>query len=137
MLKPKQTKFRAFRKGRIKGFVNPNLSFGEFGLKATSKGRLSSRQIEAGRRVLRRAPKRTGFVWVRAFPSIPVTSKPSEVRIGKGKGTVSFWAARVKEGQILYEVSGVSENLAKTALKKVSYKLPVSSVFISRAKPLY
>ena len=134
MLQPKRTKFRKMHKGRIKGLAKggSDLNFGSYGLKATQPERVTARQIEAARRAMTRHMKRQGRVWIRIFPDTPVTSKPTEVRMGKGKGSPEFWACRVKPGRILFEVDGVSEEIAKIALYKASTKLPIKTKFIKR-----
>lgn len=113
--------------------ISNKVSFGEFGLKATTRGRLTARQIEAARRTITRAMKRGGKLWIRVFPDKPITSKPLEVRQGKGKGNVEYWVAQIQPGRMLYEVEGVSEDLARQAFKLASAKLPVKTTFISRA----
>ena len=134
MLSPKRTKFRKAHKGRIKGVAQAGtqLNFGSFGLKALQPERITSRQIEAARRAMTRHMKRQGRVWTRMFPNIPVSKKPTEVRMGKGKGSPEFWACRVKPGRILFEVDGVSEQIAKEALYKASAKLPIKTKIIKR-----
>ena len=134
MLQPKRSKFRKQHKGRIHGLAKggSSINFGSFGLKATQPERITSRQIEAARRALTRHMKRQGRVWTRMFPNIPVSKKPTEVRMGKGKGSPEFWACRVKPGRILFEVDGVSEQIAKEALYKASAKLPIKCKFIKR-----
>lgn len=134
MLQPKKTKFRKQHKGRNRGLaVNGNkVSFGEYGLKCTTRGRVTARQIEAARRAINRHIKRGGKVWIRIFPDVPVTSKPLEVRQGKGKGNVEYWAAKVQPGTVLYEMEGVSEQLAREAFTLAAAKLPVKTVFVSR-----
>lgn len=134
MLQPKKTKFRKQHKGRNRGLaVNGNkVSFGEFGLKCTTRGRVTARQIEAARRAINRHIKRGGKVWIRIFPDVPVTSKPLEVRQGKGKGNVEYWAAKVQPGTVLYEMEGVSEKIAREAFTLAAAKLPVKTVFVSR-----
>ena len=134
MLQPKRTKFRKAHKGRIHGLAKggTKLNFGSFGLKAIQPERVISRQIEAARVALTRHMKRQGRVWTRMFPNIPVSKKPTEVRMGKGKGSPEFWACRVKPGRILFEVDGVSEQIAKEALYKASAKLPIKCKFIKR-----
>ena len=134
MLQPKKTKFRKQQKGRLRGFATSGakVSFGEFGLKATSRGRVTARQIEAARRAMTRYIKRGGKVWIRIFPDVPITKKPIEVRMGKGKGSPEFYACRVKPGRILFEVDGVSEQIAKEALYKASAKLPIKTKTIKR-----
>jgi large subunit ribosomal protein L16 len=128
MLRPKQTKYRKTQKGRISPFYDyksNEIKFGTYGLKALTMGRLTAAQIEAGRRALTSAMQRKGKVWIRAFPDYPVTSKPTEVRMGKGKGNVDYWACRVKPGKILYEISGNSDKVMIQALKKAAIKLPI------------
>ena len=135
MLQPTRTKFRKAHKGRIHGNAHrcDKLNFGEFGLKALQADRVIGKQIEAARVALTRHMKRQGRVWTRMFPNIPVSKKPTEVRMGKGKGSPEFWACRVKPGRILFEVDGVSEEIAKEALYKASAKLPIKCKFIKRA----
>lgn len=132
MLVPKRTKFRKYQKGRIKGIKpnTPHLRFGRYGLKAVNSGRIPARTIEAVRRVISRKFRRTGQIWIRIFPDIPISAKPAEVRMGKGKGSVSFWVARVQRGQILFEMDGISPLLAKQAAILASYKLPVKTKFL-------
>ena len=134
MLRPKQTKFKKYRKIRIKGIERrqTSLEFGSFGLRTLEGGQISSRQIEAVRRVITRKLKRTGKLWIRIFPNTPVTKKPVEVRMGKGKGAPEYWACRVKPGRILFEIDGVSEAIAKEAPYKASAKLPIKTKFIKR-----
>ena len=134
MLQPKRTKYRKAHKGRIHGKTKScaRLNFGSFGLKALAPGRLTARQIEACRRALTRHMKRSGRVWIRVFPDVPVSKKPTEVRMGKGKGTPEFWAARVKPGRILFEVDGVSAALAHEAFSRGSAKLPLRTRVVSR-----
>lgn len=130
MLCPKRTKFRKMHKGRNRGVVvDENISFGTFALKATSRGRIKSCQIEAARRAISRAIKRQGKIWIRIFPDKPITEKPLEVRMGKGKGNVEYWVALIQPGKILYEIAGVSKELAYHAFKLGASKLPVSTVF--------
>lgn len=134
MLLPKRTKFRKYQKGRIRG-VKPNttqLRFGRYGLKALDTGRIPARTLEAVRRVITRKFKRTGQIWIRIFPDIPVSAKPAEVRMGKGKGSPSFWVARVQRGQILFEMDGISPQLAKQAANLAYYKLPIKTKFVIR-----
>ncbi|MFT5426108.1 MAG: large subunit ribosomal protein L16 [Gammaproteobacteria bacterium] len=135
MLQPKRTKFRKQNKGRNRGLATTSnkVSFGEFGLKATTRGRLTARQIEAARRTITRAMKRGGKLWIRVFPDKPITKKPLEVRQGKGKGNVEYWVAQIQPGRMLYEIEGVPEDLARQAFKLASAKLPVKTAFISRA----
>ncbi|MFH1797031.1 MAG: 50S ribosomal protein L16 [Pseudomonadota bacterium] len=134
MLQPKRTKFRKQFKGRIHGIAKggTNLDFGAFGLKAMEPERVTARQIEAARRAITRAMKRAGRVWIRVFPDVPVTSKPTEVRMGKGKGAVDYWAARVKPGRVMFELDGVSEETAREALRLGAAKLPIKTRFIQR-----
>ncbi len=134
MLQPKRTKFRKAHKGRIKGNAKGGtaLNFGAFGLKATTPERVTSRQIEAARRVITRHMKRAVRVWIRIFPDVPVSKKPTEVRMGKGKGSPEYWACRVKPGRIMFEVDGVPANVAHEALKLAAAKLPVQTRVVSR-----
>jgi large subunit ribosomal protein L16 len=134
MLQPKRTKFRKAHKGRIHGVAKggTELNFGQFGLKATEPERVTARQIEAARRAITREMKRAGRVWIRIFPDVPVSKKPTEVRMGKGKGSVEFWAARVKPGRIIFEVDGVPEDTAKEALRLGAMKLPITTRVITR-----
>jgi len=134
MLQPKRTKFRKTQKGRNRGLAqNGNkVSFGEFGLKATARGRITARQIEAARRAMTRHIKRGGKIWIRIFPDTPISTKPLEVRMGKGKGNVDYWVAKVQPGSVLYEMEGVSEELAREAFKLAAAKLPVQTTFVSR-----
>lgn len=134
MLQPKRTKFRKQFKGRNRGVATRGnkVSFGEFGLKATEHGRITSRQIEAARRALSRHVKRGGKVWIRIFPDKPISKKPLEVRQGKGKGNVEYWVALVQPGRMMFEIEGVPEDLARQALKLAAAKLPVKSTFESR-----
>src|SRR6187431_1582188 len=134
MLQPTKTKFRKAHKGRIKGVAGSGatLSFGQFGLKAVEPERVTARQIEAARRALTRHMKRQGRVWIRVFPDVPVSKKPTEVRMGKGKGSVEFWAAKVKPGRIMFEIDGVAEDIAKEALRLAAMKLPIKCRFVAR-----
>ena len=134
MLQPKRTKFRKVHKGRNRGLaLNGNkVSFGSFGLKATGRGRMTARQIEAARRAMTRHIKRQGKIWIRVFPDVPVSSKPAEVRMGKGKGSPEFWVARVKPGRIMFEIDGVPWDLAKEALTLASAKLPLDTRIVRR-----
>ena len=134
MLQPKRTKFRKAHKGRIHGMAKGGtaLNFGQFGLKATAPGRVTARQIEAARRALTRHMKRSGKVWIRIFPDVPVSSKPAEVRMGKGKGSPDYWAARVKPGRVMFEIDGVSEEVAKGAFERAAAKLPIGTRIIQR-----
>jgi large subunit ribosomal protein L16 len=134
MLQPKKTKFRKQFKGRISGVAESGsfLSFGSFGLKALEPERITSRQIEAARRSITRYMKRAGKVWIRVFPDVPVSKKPTEVRMGKGKGSVEYWAAKVKPGRIMFEIDGVSFAVAKEAFRLASAKLPIKTKIIER-----
>ena len=134
MLQPKKTKFRKAHKGRIKGNAKggTTLNFGSYGLKAITAERVTARQIEAARRAITRHMKRAGRVWIRIFPDVPVSKKPTEVRMGKGKGSVDRWVAKVKPGRIMFEVDGVSELIAKEGLRLAAMKLPVKCRFVSR-----
>lgn len=134
MLQPKRTKFRKAHKGRIKGEAKggATLTFGAYGLKAQEPSRVTARQIEAARRALTRHMKRAGRVWIRIFPDVPVSKKPTEVRMGKGKGSVEFWAAKVKPGRIMFEIDGVPYAVAREALSLASAKLPIKTRFVSR-----
>ena len=134
MMQPKRTKFRKQHKGRNRGLAqNGNaVSFGEFGLKATSRGRITARQIEAARRAMNRHIKRGGKIWIRIFPDVPVTKKPIEVRMGKGKGNVEYWVAKIQPGKMLYEMEGVDEATARKAFELAAAKLPVQTTFIKR-----
>ena len=134
MLSPKRTKYRKAHKGRIHGNAKggTELNFGAYGLKATSPERITARQIEAARRALTRHMKRAGRVWIRIFPDVPVTQKPAEVRQGKGKGSVEYWSARVKPGRIMFEVDGVSLEVAKRGFELAAAKLPISTRFVTR-----
>ncbi len=134
MLQPKRTKFRKQFKGRIKGEAKggSDLNFGTFGLKATQPERVTARQIEAARRAMTRHMKRQGRVWIRIFPDVPVTSKPTEVRMGKGKGSVDYWACKVKPGRVMFEIDGVSEGVAREALRLASMKLPIKTRIVVR-----
>ena len=134
MLMPKKTKFKKAHKGRIHGEAKgaTELDFGSFGLKALTPERVTARQIEAARRAMTRAMKRQGRVWIRIFPDVPVSKKPAEVRMGKGKGAVEYWVVRVKPGRVMFEVDGISEELAREALSLAAFKLPVKTKFITR-----
>jgi large subunit ribosomal protein L16 len=134
MLQPKRTKFRKQHKGRIHGQAKggSDLNFGSFGLKATQPERITARQIEAARRALTRHMKRQGRVWIRVFPDVPVTSKPTEVRMGKGKGSVDYWACRVKPGRVMFEIDGVNEEIAREALRLAAMKLPIKTKVVAR-----
>ncbi|MEM7169583.1 MAG: 50S ribosomal protein L16 [Pseudomonadota bacterium] len=134
MLQPKRTKFRKAHKGRIHGNAKggTELNFGAYGLKAMAPGRVSARQIEAARRTITRRMRRVGKLWIRIFPDVPVSSKPAEVRQGKGKGSPEWWAARVKPGRVIFELDGVPHDLAKDAFRLASAKLPIQTKFITR-----
>ncbi|RZO68797.1 MAG: 50S ribosomal protein L16 [Parvularculaceae bacterium] len=134
MLQPKRTKFRKQFKGRIKGVAKGGtaLNFGSFGLKAMEPERITARQIEATRRAITRAMKRAGRVWIRIYPDVPVTAKPTEVRMGKGKGSVDRWVAKVKPGRVMFEIDGVSEEIAREALALGAAKLPIKTRVIQR-----
>jgi large subunit ribosomal protein L16 len=134
MLSPKRTKYRKAHKGRIHGKAKggTDLNFGAYGLKATSPERVTARQIEAARRAMTRHMKRAGRVWIRIFPDVPVSKKPPEVRQGKGKGSVEYWAARVKPGRIIFELDGVPLSVAKKAFELAAAKLPLSTRFVTR-----
>ena len=135
MLQPKRTKFRKMHKGRNRGLAlrGSKVNFGEFGLKATGRGRLTARQIEAARRAISRHIKRGGKIWIRVFPDKPITQKPLEVRMGKGKGNVEYWVALIQPGKILYEMEGVDETIAREAFALASAKLPISTSFVKRS----
>ncbi|MGD8429456.1 MAG: 50S ribosomal protein L16 [Ectothiorhodospiraceae bacterium] len=134
MLQPKRTKFRKQQKGRNNGLATrgAKVAFGEFGLKATTRGPVTARQIEAGRRAINRHVKRGGKVWIRIFPDAPITAKPLEVRQGKGKGNVDHWAAKVQPGRVIYEIEGVPEDVAREAFRRAAAKLPVQTTFVHR-----
>jgi large subunit ribosomal protein L16 len=134
MLQPMRTKFRKAHKGRIKGLATSavDLAFGQFGLKALEPDRVTARQIEAARRALTRHMKRSGRVWIRVFPDVPVSKKPLEVRMGSGKGTPEFWVARIKPGRIIFEIDGVPVQIAKEALSLAAAKLPIKTRFVAR-----
>ncbi|MEO1203690.1 MAG: 50S ribosomal protein L16 [Pseudomonadota bacterium] len=134
MLQPKRTKFRKQHKGRNRGLAirGSNVSFGEFGLKATGRGRMTARQIEAARRAMTRHIKRGGKIWIRVFPDKPITKKPLEVRQGKGKGNVEYWVCQIQPGRMLYEMEGVSEEVAREAFRLAAAKLPFPTQFVSR-----
>ncbi len=135
MLSPKKVKFRKMMKGRMTGkaYRGSRLSFGEFGLKATEPGWISSRQIEAARIAMTRHVKRGGKIWIRIFPDKPITKKPAETRMGKGKGSPEYWVAVIKPGRMLYEMDGVTEETAKEAFRLAAHKIPVATKFIKRA----
>ncbi len=134
MLQPKRTKFRKQHKGRIHGNAKggTQLTFGAYGIKAVEPERITARQIEAARRAITRHMKRAGRVWIRIFPDVPVSSKPTEVRMGKGKGSPDYWACRVKPGRIMFEIDGVSEEIAREALRLGGRKLPIKTRFVQR-----
>lgn len=134
MLQPKRTKFRKQQKGRNRGLATSGnkVSFGEYGLRATSRGRITARQIEAARRAITRHVKRGGRIWIRIFPDKPITKKPLEVRQGKGKGNVEYWVSLIQPGRMLYEMEGVGEKVAREALRRAAAKLPVRTSFVTR-----
>ncbi|HQV41114.1 MAG: 50S ribosomal protein L16 [Moraxellaceae bacterium] len=134
MLQPKRTKFRKVHKGRNRGLAlrGSTVDFGSIGLKSTERGRLTARQIEAARRAITRRVKRGGKIWIRVFPDKPITQKPLEVRMGKGKGNVEYWVAEIRPGKILYELEGVSEELAREAFALAAAKLPVKTTIVTR-----
>ncbi|RUO30089.1 50S ribosomal protein L16 [Aliidiomarina sedimenti] len=134
MLQPKRTKFRKVHTGRNRGLAQTGnkVSFGTFGLKATERGRMTARQIEAARRAMTRHVKRQGKIWIRVFPDKPITQKPLEVRMGKGKGNVEYWVCQIQPGRVLYEMDGVPEELAREAFKLAAAKLPFKTTFVSR-----
>ena len=134
MLQPKRLKFRKMMKGRNRGLAQrgSTVSFGEFALKATGRGRITARQIEAARRTMTRHVKRGGKIWIRVFPDKPISKKPLEVRMGKGKGAVEYWVAQIKPGKILFEMSGVPEQLASEAFTLAAAKLPVATTIVKR-----
>ena len=134
MLQPKRTKFRKVMKGRNTGLAQRanKVSFGEYGLKATSRGRITARQIEPARRTMTRRIKRGGKIWIRVFPDKPITGKPLEVRMGKGKGSVEYWVAEIQPGRMLYEMEGVAEEIAREAFTLAAAKLPVQTTFVKR-----
>jgi large subunit ribosomal protein L16 len=134
MLQPAKTKFRKYHKGRNYGVATrgAKVSFGEFGLKAIDRGRLTARQIEAARRAMTRHIKRGGRIWIRIFPDKPVSQKPAEVRMGNGKGNPEFWVAEIQPGKVLYEMDGVQENVAREAFRLAAAKLPLRTIFVQR-----
>jgi large subunit ribosomal protein L16 len=134
MLQPKRTKFRKQQKGRNRGLAHrgSDVSFGEYGLKALDRGQLTSRQIEAARRAMTRHVKRGGKIWIRVFPDKPITKKPLEVRQGKGKGNVEYWVAQIQPGRLLYEMAGVTEDVAREAFRRAAAKLPMRTAFVER-----
>ena len=135
MLQPKKTKYRKQQKGKLRGFATSGarVSFGEYGLKAITRGRITARQIEAARRAMTRHIKRGGKVWIRIFPDVPITKKPVEVRMGKGTGNVEYWVAKIQPGKVLYEMEGVSEDVAREAFRLAAAKLPILTAFVNRA----
>lgn len=134
MLQPKRTKFRKMQKGRNRGLAQTGnkVSFGDFGLKSLERGRLTARQIEAGRRAINRHIRRGGKIWIRVFPDKPISKKPLEVRMGKGKGNVEYWVAQIQPGRVLFEMEGVPEDIAREAFKLASAKLPFKTTFVKR-----
>ncbi|MCB1458574.1 MAG: 50S ribosomal protein L16 [Nitratireductor sp.] len=134
MMQPKRTKFRKQFKGRIHGTAKGGtaLNFGAYGLKAQAPERITARQIEAARRAITRHMKRAGRVWIRIFPDVPVSSKPTEVRMGKGKGSPEYWVCRVKPGKVMFEIDGVSEEIAREAFRLGAAKLPIKTRFVAR-----
>ena len=134
MLQPTRLKYRKVHKGRNTGIATrgTKVSFGDFGLKAVGRGRLTARQIEAARRAMTRHIKRGGRIWIRVFPDKPITKKPAEVRMGNGKGSVEYWVAEIQPGQMLYEMEGVSEELAREAFRLAAAKLPIATTFVVR-----
>jgi len=133
MMQPKRTKFRKMHKGRNRGLsIEDNIKFGSFGLKAVDRGRLTARQIEAARIAITRCVKRQGKMWIRIFPDKPITQKPLEVRMGKGKGNVEYWVALIQPGKILYEINGLSEELSREAFKLAAAKLPIKTTFVTK-----
>ena len=134
MLQPKRTKFRKQFKGRNRGLATTGskVSFGEYGLKAVERGRITARQIEAARRAMTRHIKRGGKIWIRVFPDVPVSKKPLEVRMGKGKGNVEYWVCTIQPGRVLYEMEGVNETIAREAFRLAAAKLPFKTTFVSR-----
>jgi large subunit ribosomal protein L16 len=134
MLQPKRTKFRKQFKGRNRGLASTGskVSFGEYGLKAVERGKITARQIEAARRAMTRHIKRGGKIWIRVFPDVPVSKKPLEVRMGKGKGNVEFWVCKIQPGRMLYEMEGVTETIAREAFRLAAAKIPFKTTFVSR-----
>ena len=134
MLQPKRTKYRKQMKGRNRGLAQrgSNVDFGEYGLKAVTRGRLTARQIESARRAMTRHVKRGGKIWIRVFPDKPITQKPLEVRQGKGKGNVEYWVAQIKPGRVLFEIEGIDESLAREAFALAAAKLPFQTSFVKR-----
>ncbi len=134
MLQPKQTKFRKMHKGRNRGLAQSgnSIAFGEYALKATTRGRITARQIESARRAMTRSIKRGGNIWIRIFPDKPITKKPLEVRMGKGKGNVEYWVAQIQPGRIMFEMEGVDESVAREAFDLAAAKLPFETAFVKR-----
>jgi len=134
MLQPKRTKFRKQFKGRNRGLATTGskVSFGEYGLKAVERGKITARQIEAARRAMTRHIKRGGKIWIRVFPDVPVSKKPLEVRMGKGKGNVEYWVCKIQPGRVLYEMEGVTEGIAREAFRLAAAKIPFKTTFVSR-----
>jgi large subunit ribosomal protein L16 len=134
MLQPKRTKFRKQQTGHNRGFAQRGnkVSFGEYALKSVARGRMTARQIEAARRAISRHVKRGGKLWIRVFPDVPITKKPIEVRMGKGKGNVEYWIAQIQPGRVLYEIDGVSEEIAREAFRLAAAKLPFKTTFVTR-----
>jgi large subunit ribosomal protein L16 len=134
MLQPKRTKFRKQHKGKNRGLAQSgnSVAFGEFGLKATQRARVTARQIEAARRAMTRFVKRGGKIWIRVFPDVPISKKPLEVRMGNGKGNVEYWVAKIQPGRVLYEMEGVTEAVAREAFRLAAAKLPVTTTFVTR-----
>jgi large subunit ribosomal protein L16 len=134
MLQPKRTKFRKQHKGKNRGLAQSGnaVSFGEYGLKATQRARVTARQIEAARRAMTRFVKRGGKIWIRVFPDVPVSKKPLEVRMGNGKGNVEYWVAKIQPGRVLYEMEGVTEDVAREAFRLAAAKLPITTTFVTR-----
>lgn len=135
MLQPKRTKYKKMHKGRNRGLAHrgSKVSFGEYALKSTARGRITARQIEAARRAMTRHVKRGGKIWIRVFPDKPITKKPLEVRMGKGKGAVEYWVCQVRPGKVLYEMEGVSEEIAREAFELAARKLPLKTAFVKRS----
>jgi large subunit ribosomal protein L16 len=134
MLQPKRTKFRKQHKGKNRGLAQSGnaVSFGEFGLKATQRARVTARQIEAARRAMTRFVKRGGKIWIRVFPDVPISKKPLEVRMGNGKGNVEYWVCKIQPGRVLYEMEGVTEDVAREAFRLAAAKLPITTTFVTR-----
>ena len=135
MLQPKRTKYKKMHKGRNRGLAHrgSKVSFGEYALKSTARGRITARQIEAARRAMTRHVKRGGKIWIRVFPDKPITKKPLEVRMGKGKGAVEYWVCQIRPGKVLYEMEGVSEEIAREAFELAARKLPLKTAFVKRS----